>query len=112
MLLPKARKIHKTNPTRNKRRAAFPFRTTAWMGAAATASHPLSRGLSVWVLPSYRGNISPARTSYGAVGSVHIGSTIIKSSTNDVSEVRTRSSNLNGLRARGTPLQLQSFLSA
>ena len=51
--------------TSDERRVTFPFRTAMGTGAAASASRPTSRGLSVWVLPSYRRQISPARVGRG-----------------------------------------------
>ena len=53
VLSPKVGKSRQTNLTGYKRRAAFPFRTATGTGAAAVASHPLARGLSVWFSPSY-----------------------------------------------------------
>ena len=44
----------------------------------------------------------PQRASDESVGSVHSGLPRITSSTDDVSEERTRSSDLNSIRARGT----------
>ena len=61
VLLPKARASRQTSLTSNERRAAFPFRAATGTGAAAAALRPPSCGLSVWVSPSYRGQISPAR---------------------------------------------------
>ena len=50
----KAGKSYQTNPTSDKRRAVFPFRTATGTGASDVALRPLACGLSVWVPPSYR----------------------------------------------------------
>ena len=112
MLLPKARASRQTSLTSNERRAAFPFRAATGTGAAAAALRPPSCGLSVWVSPSYRGQISPARASDEAVGNVHNELPMITSSTDDISEDRTRSSDLNGFWARGTPPRPRSLSAA
>ena len=53
VLSPKANKSRQTNPTSDKRRAAFPFRTATVTGAADATSRPLARRMSVWVSSSY-----------------------------------------------------------
>ena len=90
----------------------FPFRTVTGTGPAAAALRPPSCGLSIWVSPSYRGQISPARVSDKAVCSIHSELLPITCSTNDVSKERMRSFGLDGLRARGTPSRPRLSLAA
>ena len=99
-------------PTSNKRTAAIPFRMTTGIGAAAAASRPPSRGFSVWVSPSYRGQVSPAYVSDEAVGSDHIGLLTIAGSTDDVYEERTCISDLDDVWSRGTSPRPQSLSAA
>ena len=90
----------------------FTSRTGTGTGAATAALRPLSRGLAVRISPSYRGQVSAARALDEAVGSVHSRSPTITGSTEDVSEERTRSSDLDSVQARGTPPRARSSLAA
>ena len=108
MLFPKARESQQTNLNSDERRVAFLFRTATGTGAAAAELRPPSRGLSVWASPSYRGQVFPSRTLDVAVSIIHSELPKITGSTNDVSKERTRSSDLDGVWTRVTPLQPRS----
>ena len=108
VLLPKVCESQWTNPISNERRTALPFRTGTGTGAAAVASRPPPRRLSVWVSPSSGGQIFLARVLNGGVGSVHSGSPTNTGSTENASKERMRSFDLDGLRALGTSPQPRS----
>ena len=107
-----ARESRQTNPTSDNRRAVFLFRTATGVGAAAAALRLPSHGLSVRVSPSYRGQFSSARASDEAFGSIHSDSLTILGSTNDIRDERTLSSDLDGVRGRGTPPRPRSSSAA
>ena len=77
-----------------------------------SAPRPPSCRLLVWVSPSSRSQIHLARALDEAFGSAHSRSPTITGSTNNDSNERTRSSDLDSLRAQGTPPWPRSLLAA